>query len=400
MSRPSRQLPSPAKVTFYAFFPGGGIGKYSHEVLEAVQTQQASRLDVELVCLPEFEWLEQASYKSWPRLFSIRHAWPPLRKLRFLLAQLINPRRLARHALASRSSWIHFCNINPLTYPLWRRAMRGTGAKWAATVHDVRRAKGILHLGWELKQLARFYRDCDALFVHSTKQADDLVAFAQVDRARIHTVTHGPYAFEEDVRLARLDTAELRQRYGLRTDKRVALFYGFVRDEKQLDVLLEALASGAEDWQLLVAGSGGAKGHRPISYYADRVEALGLGGRVRIEARFIPDGETPALFRLADCLVLPYSSRFSSQSGVLNIAASYDTPVMATPCPSFAELLADHAIGHVCTGDDVAAVRDGLQELSRMLDQGTTFDFSAYREAYGWDKNAAVTTKVYLEERS
>ena len=119
-----------------------------------------------------------------------------------------------------------------------------------------------------------------------------------------------------------------------------------------------------------------------------------------MEARFIPDGETPALFRLADCLVLPYSSRFSSQSGVLNIAASYDTPVMATPCPSFAELLADHAVGHVCTGDDVAAVRDGLTELSRMLDQGITFDFSAYREAYGWDKNAAVTTKVYLEERS
>ncbi|MGC6487219.1 MAG: glycosyltransferase family 4 protein [Planctomycetota bacterium] len=386
------------QVTFYVFFPGGGIGKYSHEVLATLQAREAGRLDLELVCLPEFAWLPEASYPTWPGLFSIRHAWPPLRKLRFLLAQVVNPRRLAQRARGSRSAWIHFCNINPLTYPLWRRAMRETGAKWAATVHDVRRAKGILHLGWELKQLARFYRECDALFVHSSKQADDLVSFAQVDRSRIHKVAHGPYAFVEDEALARLDRTALCRRYGLDPDRRVALFYGFLRDEKQLDVLLGAFAAGAEGWQLLVAGSGGAKGHRPVSFYADRIAALGLTDRVRLEGRYIPDGETPALFRMADCLALPYSTKFSSQSGVLNIAASYDTPVMATPCPSFTELLAECPIGHVCDGDDVRAVRRGLERLGALLDSGARFDFAGYRRAYGWDENAAVTAAAYLGE--
>lgn len=395
---PSSERSARVSTTFYAFFPGGGIGKYSHEVLKTLCRDHGEELDLELVCLPEFAWLSEARYPTRPLLFSIGHRWPPVRKLRFLLAQVINPLRLARRARASRPDWIHFCNINPLTYPLWARAMHRTGAKWAATVHDVRRAKGILHLGWELKQLAKFYRDCDALFVHSSEQADDLVAFAQVDRGRVHTVAHGPYAFEEDRSLAGLDAPALRRRYGLRDDLRLALFYGFVRDEKQLDVLLDALALGAHRWQLLVAGSAGAKGHKPIRYYADKIDALGLSDRVRLDARFVPDEETPALFRMADCLVLPYSTRFSSQSGVMNIAASYDTPVMATPCPSFRELLAACPIGHVCDGDDAASIRRGMEQLGAMLDAGTRFDFEGYRVAYGWEKNAAVTLAAYRSE--
>jgi glycosyltransferase involved in cell wall biosynthesis len=384
-----------SKALFYAFFPGGGIGKYAHEALEALRAHHRDDVEIELLCQPDFAWLSEAKYPTEPTLFSIKHRWPLLRKARFLLAQWINPWRLAKRAKQTNAAWIHFCNVNPLTYPFWRGRMRRTGAKLAVTVHDVRRAKGILHLGWELKQLARIYRDCDALFVHSHKQADDLVDFAQVVRARVHVVPHGPYAFHEAAALAALDKKALRHRYELPEKRRLALFYGFVRDEKQLDVLLEALARGAEDWDLMIAGSAGAKGHKPIQYYDDRIAALGLRERVRLDARFIPDEETPALFRMADCLVLPYSTSFSSQSGVLNIAAGYDTPIMATPSPSFAEILGACPIGHVCEGDDADAIRAGLETLGDLLDEGAEFDFDAYRAAYSWAENARRTVEVY-----
>ena len=129
---PSSERSARVSTTFYAFFPGGGIGKYSHEVLKTLCRDHGEELDLELVCLPEFAWLSEARYPTRPLLFSIGHRWPPVRKLRFLLAQVINPLRLARRARASRPDWIHFCNINPLTYPLWARAMHRTGAKWAA----------------------------------------------------------------------------------------------------------------------------------------------------------------------------------------------------------------------------------------------------------------------------
>ena len=265
-----------SKTLFYAFFPGGGIGKYTHEVLEALSAHHAADVDFELVCQPEFEWLDQATYPKWPRLFSIKHAWAPLRKARFLIAQLLNPLRLASRARETKPAWIHFCNINPLTYPLWRSRIRRSGARLAATAHDVRRAKRIVHLGWENRQLARFYRDCDALFVHSQKQAEDLMAFAAVPAERIHVVPHGPYTFHEAPHFAEMDKAALRRHYDLPDSTRVALFYGFIRDEKQLDVLLDAIAGGADDWRLLIAGSSGAKGHKPVSYYADKIAALGL----------------------------------------------------------------------------------------------------------------------------
>jgi glycosyltransferase involved in cell wall biosynthesis len=82
----------------------------------------------------------------------------------------------------------------------------------------------------------------------------------------------------------------------------------------------------------------------------------------------------------------------------MNIAASYDTPVMATPCPSFRELLAECPIGHVCDGDDAASIQEGMEQLGAMLDAGDRFDFEGYRVAYGWEKNAAVTLAAYRSE--
>jgi glycosyltransferase involved in cell wall biosynthesis len=110
----------------------------------------------------------------------------------------------------------------------------------------------------------------------------------------------------------------------------------------------------------------------------------------------------PQLFAVSDWVALPYARHFTSQSGVLNIAAHYRRPVLTSDAPVLAETVRRHDIGVVCEGDDPAAIAAGLDRLLDRLRAGHRHDFEAYEVAHSWEENARRTAAVYrqlLEEQ-
>ena len=58
---------SKIKVAFYCFFPGGGIGQYTHELLTQLMCLES--LTVSLYCPPNFEWLNKAKLIKMIKLY-------------------------------------------------------------------------------------------------------------------------------------------------------------------------------------------------------------------------------------------------------------------------------------------------------------------------------------------
>ena len=87
--------------------------------------------------------------------------------------------------------------------------MLRSGKAIVSTVHDVRRQVAILNRGWEEKNLRQFYRDCDALFVHSRSQSEELQQFAGVSAENIFEVPHGLVTFGE---ISQRNATRLRER--------------------------------------------------------------------------------------------------------------------------------------------------------------------------------------------
>jgi len=379
----------PLKVLVYLFFPAGGIGRYSHEVL--IELAKFEDLDIEVVCLPEFQWRDQSYYKTWPNLRSISHPNPLVRKARFLIGQWVNPRRLVRRARDIDADIVHFCQINHLTRPWWMPKLLGSKARLLATAHDVKRAKAILCKPWEVAQLKRFYQDCDAIFVHGHAQESELMEFARPDHTRIVEVPFGPYAYPEYTGRMR----ELRERYGIPDERRVLLFFGNVRDDKNLQGILTALSEQPSAPHLIVAGQFGGGHHRSLDSYTRHIQNLGLAERVHILNRFIPDEEVGGLFKLADCIVLSYREDFTSQSGVLHVAAAFECPVLCTPTEIFRDTLQGGSMGELCHGFDDDALSEGLARVLHRLGNGPSFRFDGYREQHSWARNAAITRETY-----
>ncbi|MBI2378469.1 MAG: glycosyltransferase family 4 protein [Deltaproteobacteria bacterium] len=383
----STPTPADLRAAVYLFFPGKGIGRYTHELMNALARRDEVR--AELLCLPSYQFLEQASYRVWPKLREISHPWPPRRRARFLLGQATNPVLAISRAVRTGAKVLHLSNINHLSFPLWRPLLDRSGLKLVATAHDVRRGKAIIHRPYEEQQLRAFYERADALFVHSRAQREDLLGFARVHSERIHEVPHGTY----DHGAATSDPITLRARYGLPREHQVALFFGDLRDDKNLDLLLHALARANAPVHLVVAGSPGGDGpHKGLAFYKALASDLGIEARVTFLGRFIPDAEVPDLFAAADWVAIPYSRTFSSQSGVLNVAMHYQRPVLASGAPTLKETLAAVDVGVFVDPDRIDALEVGIAEISHRTEP---YDFEGYAARYGWTANAELTASVY-----
>lgn len=378
------------RVGFYVFFPGGGIGRYTHELMKAMG--KCASVQVEVICTPDYEWAHAEAYDNWMGLSSISHRIPTLRRLRFVLGQFVNPPRAVHYACEKDLDIIHFSHINHLSFPFWRKRLEESNLGIAASAHDVRRQKSIISRWWEERQLKAFYRFVDALFVHSEYQARELVDFAGVDRAKIHIVPHGPYAHSR----VQDQKDQIRAKWGLPLNDQVALVFGQIRDDKNLDGFIQALAHTSTAPFVVVAGSEVGK-HRGVSYYETIARRSGVDQRIRFVPRYLTDEEVGELFVASDWVALPYHEGFTSQSGVLNVAVRYDRPVLVGTAPVLREAVQNNNIGLASPSISPQDLASAIDTMVERTSDSYNYAFQAYRQRHSWAENARRTLEVYRE---
>lgn len=149
---------------------------------------------------------------------------------------------------------------------------------------------------------------------------------------------------------------EARRLLKIAEEDKVVLFFGFIRQYKGLDILLEALAhSKVRDLgvKLLLAGE----------FYGDPAPYLELIKKYKLEefifmhTDFIPNQEVGRYFSAADCVVLPYRS--ATQSGITQVAYHFDLPMIVSNVGGLPELVQDGYVGYVVE-PDARQIADGI----------------------------------------
>lgn len=134
------------------------------------------------------------------------------------------------------------------------------------------------------------------------------------------------------------------EKLNLDANNRYLLFFGFIRNYKGLDLLIEALSHAASEnskLHLIVAGEFYAK---PQFYY-DLIEKNKVQDRVHLFTDFIPNEQVPVMFSAADLVVQPYKS--ATQSGVTQIGYHFEKPMIVTDVGGLAELIPHEKVGYV-----------------------------------------------------
>jgi glycosyltransferase involved in cell wall biosynthesis len=171
--------------------------------------------------------------------------------------------------------------------------------------------------------------------------------------------------------------SEARTNLDLPLDQKIILFFGFIRDYKGLDLLLEAMSSTeikAQNIKLVVAGE----------FYANREKYESMVSSLRIEDQlywhtdFIPDAKIADYFSAADAVVLPYKA--STQSGVTQIAFYYDLPIIATNVGGIKEMVENNIHGLIVNAN-AQSISNGILHFYDDVDSQT------YRKNIARDKS-------------
>jgi glycosyltransferase involved in cell wall biosynthesis len=209
----------------------------------------------------------------------------------------------------------------------------------------------------------------------------------------VTVIPHGHYGdlvrADDLTRTAALDQLGLpRNRY--------IVFFGAIRPYKGVDALLQAIGGLSEwptDLRVLIAGKLMA-GVSKKELYRLRDE-LGIHERVILKLDYLPESSIPAIFAIADLIVLPY--RKIDQSGILMAAIAAGRPVLCTPVGGFPEVV-NSDIGFLAEDSSVPSLTEALAQALRQRHVWADMGSEALRTArlnYSWSDIAKKTLRFY-----
>ncbi|MBL7969608.1 MAG: glycosyltransferase [Prolixibacteraceae bacterium] len=190
----------------------------------------------------------------------------------------------------------------------------------------------------------------------------------------------------------RLPQKEAKIKLGLDENFNYLLFFGFIRDYKGLDLLIEAFADKRLrkfKVKLLVAG----EFYSSPEPYLELIRKNKLEDFIVLRTDFIPDDKVNLYFSAADMVVQPYKS--ATQSGVTQIGYHFEKTMLVTNVGGLSEIIPNGKVGYVVetNPESIANAIDNFYENDRISE----FEFNIIEEKkkFSWAAMAQTFLSIY-----
>jgi glycosyltransferase involved in cell wall biosynthesis len=162
--------------------------------------------------------------------------------------------------------------------------------------------------------------------------------------------------------------------------KKSILFFGYIKAYKGLDIFIKAVPLVTKkfpDVQFIIAGEVYGKSN----VYDKMIEDLATDNLI-FRNQYIPVSEIPNLMNIADIVVAPY--RTATQSGIIQLAYSYQKPVIASDIAGLREMVLDGQTGYLFQSENEVDLAD---KIIKSLSEETDFteNISKNNQKFTWD---------------
>lgn len=265
--------------------------------------------------------------------------------------------------------WLPF--FAPCYSSIAKRIKKNTYAKLLAICHNI-----IPHekrLG-DISLTKLFLNKMEYFILLSKEVEKDLLKFISKPKAKV--LPHPVYSrFGETV-----DKLEAKNYLKL-ANENYLLFFGFVRDYKGLDILIEAFEYLKDNLKikLIVAG----EFYDDEKKYFDLIDKYRLKDRIILFNKFIPTDDVKYYFAASDAVVLPY--RNATQSGIVQMAVNFSKPVIASNVGGIGEVIVDNETGFIVEKENATELAKAIIKFYKedKLELFTK-NISNLKEKYSW----------------
>ena len=184
------------------------------------------------------------------------------------------------------------------------------------------------------------------------RQGSCYIVQSKMDSEDLQTIVTNP-VFRQTVhptynafKLENVSKEEARRRLDIKPEKKVLLFFGFIKEYKGLKYLIQAMpevTKHVEETELLIVGD--FAGQEEKQKYLDLIQKYDVQERIKVYDGYIPDKEVEKFFAACNLVVLPYIS--ATQSGIVQIAYGFEKPVVVTNVGGLPDVVENGKTGYV-----------------------------------------------------
>lgn len=228
-----------------------------------------------------------------------------------------------------------------------------------------------------------FFNRCDGFVLLNRSSEKDLLELKPDAKYIIHS--HPLY----DHYGSKIEQTEAKKKLDIPLGKKVILFFGFIRDYKGLDLLIDSMKNLSDDYMLLISG----EVYGDFKKYDEQIDSAELREKISLHIRYIPETEIPLFFSAADVCVLPY--RTATQSGIVGIAYHFDLPVIVTNVGGLAEMVDVNKTGLIIDEPNSFLINEALKKyFSENLKEKFMPFIAEYKSQHSWQKLAGEVIKL------
>lgn len=227
------------------------------------------------------------------------------------------------------------------------------------------------------KAFAKYYLNRNDLFVAMSESVKEDIIMLKPD-ARILLREHPLYSHFGEI----VDKAFALGKLNIPKGKKNILFFGFIREYKGLDILLEAFSHLDDSYQLIIAG----ENYGSFEKYQNLIDNLPNKHSVFPFIRYINDDEVPLFFASSDVVCLPYRS--ATQSGITAVSFHFEKPVIATNVGGLKETIQHGKTGIIAEYPSPELILNAIKDFYSLPADQWSRAISELKEKLSWEKFA------------
>lgn len=236
------------------------------------------------------------------------------------------------------------------------------------------------------------YKFSDAIIVHSNKNKMHLIKFYRVKENKIFITPHGSFDYYN--KTFHDDKETFKSQLGINKNQLTLLFFGFIKEYKGLDLLLDAIKNITTiKLNLIIAGK--FESEKIKKDIINRINQLPSNITLIKDFNFIDESKISLYFNIADIVILPYKR--ISHSGILHLAYSFSKPVLVTNVGDFDEFVENFKSGLIvdANSESIKNAIENILAYNLNLRSMGLYAYELNQSKYTWEISALKLNSVY-----
>lgn len=305
---------------------------------------------------------------------------------------------LTQFLLDTKPDIVQFTRIEFPFEALFIHYLRYRGLTLTQICHEFEKREKPNHFVSSLEYINRdLYTNFSVIFFLSEKVRNRfLKSYPSIPESKTSVIPHGNSSWL--LNIPALPESNLRNRYGLKKQERVVLFFGLLSPSKGLEDLLDAFAIAHKSVNTKLVIAGYPTKHINLEGLVERANDLKISDHLIFDPRYIPLNEIQSLMKIACVVVYPYRS--GTQSGALQTAYTFERPVIATDVGGLPEAVENGKSGFVVPPQNPIALAEKIVTLAEnpvLAKEMGVYAHHLSETKYGWQPIARQIKFTYQQ---